>query len=157
MSSSNLNLLIVDDDKDLLRQLEFLLEDDFKEVLTASSRNEALELAAQPVDVFLIDVRLSDSDSNDAEGLELAKKIRKKNNQAVIVMMSRYDARKYEALSRDQAHADAFIRKPFTMEEFIELVSKIAEKNNKKFLQGGAGGAVFSKSAPPARRRQEKC
>ncbi len=58
MIGNNLNLLIVDDDKDLLRQLEFLLEDDFKEVLTASSRNEALELAAQPVDVFLIDVRL---------------------------------------------------------------------------------------------------
>jgi CheY-like chemotaxis protein len=125
MSSSNLNLLIVDDDKDLLRQLEFLLEDDFKEVFTASSRNEALELAAQPVDVFLIDVRLSDSDSNNAEGLELAKEIRKKNSRAVIVMMSRYDARKYESLSMDQAHADAFIRKPFTMEEFIVLISKI--------------------------------
>jgi CheY-like chemotaxis protein len=125
MGSNNLNLLIIDDDKDLLRQLEFLLEDDFKEVLTASSRNEALEMAAQPVDVFLIDVRLSDSDSNNAEGLELAKEIRKKNSQAAIVMMSRYDARKYEALSREQAHADAFIRKPFTMEEFIGLISKI--------------------------------
>jgi CheY-like chemotaxis protein len=125
MSSSSMNLLIVDDDKDLLRQLEFLLEDDFKEVLTASTRTEALELAVQPVDVFLIDVRLSDSDSNDTEGLELAKEIRKKNSRAVIVMMSRYDARKYEALSRDQAHADAFIRKPFTMEEFIGLITKI--------------------------------
>ena len=125
MSSSNMNLLIVDDDKDLLRQLEFLLEDDFKEVYTASSRNEALELAAQPVDVFLIDIRLSDSDSNNVEGLELAKEIRKKNSRAAIVMMSRYDARKYEALSRDQAHADAFIRKPFTMEEFIDLISRI--------------------------------
>jgi CheY-like chemotaxis protein len=123
--SSSMNLLIVDDDKDLLRQLAFLLEDDFKEVLTASSRSEALELAVKPVDVFLIDVRLSDSDSNNAEGLELAKEIRKKNSRAIIVMMSRYDARKYEALSMDQAHADAFIRKPFTMEEFIGLISKI--------------------------------
>ncbi len=26
---------------------------------------------------------------------------------------------------------------------------------NKKFLQGGPGGAVFSKSAPPGRRRQK--
>ncbi|MGD2086054.1 MAG: ATP-binding cassette domain-containing protein [Candidatus Aminicenantes bacterium] len=29
-------------------------------------------------------------------------------------------------------------------------------ENNKKFLQGGPGGAVFSKSAPPGRRRQEE-
>jgi len=28
-------------------------------------------------------------------------------------------------------------------------------ENNKKFLQGGPGGAVFSKSAPPGRRRQK--
>ena len=32
----------------------------------------------------------------------------------------------------------------------------MAETNaNEKFLQGGPGGAVFSKSAPPGRRRQE--
>jgi hypothetical protein len=30
-----------------------------------------------------------------------------------------------------------------------------SEKNNQKFLQGGPGGAVFSKSAPPGRRRQK--
>jgi len=28
--------------------------------------------------------------------------------------------------------------------------------SNQKFLQGGPGGAVFSKSAPPGRRRQEE-
>lgn len=68
MSSSSMNLLIVDDDKDLLRQLEFLLEDDFKKVFTASSGNEALELAVQPVDVLLIDDRLSDIDKKMRRG-----------------------------------------------------------------------------------------
>ncbi len=29
-------------------------------------------------------------------------------------------------------------------------------KNNQKFLQGGQGGAVFSKSAPPGRRKQDR-
>jgi len=32
---------------------------------------------------------------------------------------------------------------------------QLHEKNNKKFLQGGPGGAVFSKSAPLGRRRQK--
>lgn len=120
-----MNLLILDDDKDLLRQLQFLLEDDFKEILTASSKEEALNLVSKPIDVFLIDVRLSETDEANIEGLELAKAIRKKNNAATIVMMSRYDSRKYETLSREQANADGFIRKPFTMDEFIGLVSKI--------------------------------
>ncbi|MGD2092637.1 MAG: hypothetical protein PVH61_41105 [Candidatus Aminicenantes bacterium] len=35
-----------------------------------------------------------------------------------------------------------------------EYFSPLAAKFNKKFLQGGPGGAVFSKSAPPGRRRQ---
>jgi CheY-like chemotaxis protein len=114
MGINNLKLLIVDDDKDLLRQLEFLLEDDFKEIhfkeiLTASSKEEAFDLVSKPIDVFLIDVRLSETDEANIEGLELAKAIREKNNTSAIVMMSRYDSRKYEALSREQAHADAFI------------------------------------------------
>jgi excinuclease UvrABC ATPase subunit len=37
---------------------------------------------------------------------------------------------------------------------YIREVLKI-EKSNQKFLQGGPGGAVFTKSAPPGRRRQE--
>jgi glycosyltransferase involved in cell wall biosynthesis len=41
---------------------------------------------------------------------------------------------------------------PFPLKEH-QLTPK--EKNNQKFLQGGPGGAVFSKSAPPGRRRQE--
>jgi len=125
-----LNLLIVDDDKDLLRQLEFLLEDDFEKVLTASSKEKALELASDHIDVFLVDVRLSESDDSDTEGVELVKEIRKKNNSAVIVMMSRYNPEKYEVLTKKEAKADGFIRKPFTMDEFIELVLSI--KKGKK-------------------------
>lgn len=121
----NLTLLIVDDDKDLLRQLEFLLEDDFEKILTASSKEDALKLVPEHIDVFLVDVRLSEKDESNTEGLELVKEIRKKNHSAVIVMMSRYNAEKYEALTREEAKADAFIRKPFTMDEFIKLVSSI--------------------------------
>lgn len=120
-----LNLLIVDDDEDLLRQLEFLLEDDFEEISTASSKKKALELSSGHIDVFLVDVRLNETDHLNTEGLELVKEIRKMNNSAVIIMMSRYNAEKYEELTKEEAKADGFIRKPFTMDEFIELVLKI--------------------------------
>lgn len=125
-----MKLLIVDDDKDLLRQLEFLLEDDFEEVYTASSRDEALNLASDRVDVFLVDVRLSDTDDSNIEGLELVKEIRKEHSDAVIVMMSRYDSKKYETLAINEAGADAFIRKPFTMDVFIDMMTRI--KREKK-------------------------
>jgi hypothetical protein len=44
--------------------------------------------------------------------------------------MSRYNPEKYEMLTKKEAKADGFIRKPFTMDEFIELVLNI--KKGKK-------------------------
>ena len=130
MSSSSMNLLIVDDDKDLLRQLEFLLEDDFGKILMSSSKDNALELAKEKIDVCLADVRLSDTDTGNIDGLELAKALRQKDGDMIIIMMSRYDTEKFEALNKKETKADAFIRKPFTMDDFIGLVGKIREARN---------------------------
>lgn len=123
-------ILIVDDDKDLLRQLEFLLEDDFGKILLSTSKNEALELAKEKIDVCLADIRLSKTDSDNTDGLELAKALQQKDSSMIIVMMSRYDMGKYETLNHNKYQADAFIRKPFTMDEFIRLVSRIRETKN---------------------------
>jgi DNA-binding NtrC family response regulator len=125
-----MNLLIVDDDKDLLRQLEFLLEDDFGKILMSSSKDNALELAKEKIDVCLADVRLSDTDPGNTDGLELAKALRQKDGDMIIIMMSRYDTEKFEALNKKETKADAFIRKPFTMDDFIGLVGKIREARN---------------------------
>jgi DNA-binding NtrC family response regulator len=130
MSSSSMNLLIVDDDKDLLRQLEFLLEDDFGKILMSSSKDNALELAKEKIDVCLADVRLSDTDPGNTDGLELAKALRQKDGDMIIIMMSRYDTEKFEALNKQESRVDAFIRKPFTMDDFIGLVGKIREARN---------------------------
>lgn len=121
-------LLIVDDDIDLLRQLEFLLEDEFEKILIASSKSDASKLPIDRIGVFLVDVRLSVTDPSNTEGLELARDIRQKNSSAIIVMMSRYETEKYEALNRKEFYADCFLRKPFTMEEFVELITKIKEE-----------------------------
>jgi CheY-like chemotaxis protein len=123
-------LLVVDDDKDLLRQLEFLLEDDFGKILLSSSKEEALELAKEKIDVCLADVRLSETDTANTGGLELAKELRQNDPAIIIVMMSRYDFEKYESLNNKESHADAFIRKPFIMDEFVQLVNKIKEEKD---------------------------
>jgi len=46
-------------------------------------------------------------------------------------------------------------RQELTAEKFDQdLLQDYHDEKNQKFLQGGSGGAVFSKSAPPGRRRQ---
>jgi CheY-like chemotaxis protein len=123
-------LMVVDDDKDLLRQLAFLLEDDFAKILLSSSKAHALESTNEKIDVCLVDVRLSETDSANTEGLELARALRQKNQDMIIIMMSRYDTEKFESLNQKESQVDAFIRKPFTMDDFIGLVSKIKEERN---------------------------
>ncbi|MCU0286806.1 MAG: response regulator [Acidobacteria bacterium] len=123
-------LLVVDDDKDLLRQLEFLLEDDFGKILISPSKEKALELAKEKIDVCLIDVRLSETDTGNTQGLEVAGELRKIHPSIIIVMMSRYDFEKYESLTQKESQADAFIRKPFIMDDFVQLVNKIKEARN---------------------------
>lgn len=130
MMKEKLTLLVVDDDKDLLRQLEFLLEDDFGKILLSSSKAGALESANEKIDVCLVDVRLSETDSANIEGLELAKELRQRNQTMIIVMMSRYDFEKYESLNTKVSNTDAFIRKPFIMDEFVQLVNKIKEERD---------------------------
>jgi ligand-binding sensor domain-containing protein/AraC-like DNA-binding protein len=49
---------------------------------------------------------------------------------------------------------DACLTKPLKIINHDNTLSPGADKNEQKFLQGGPGGAVFSKSAPPGRRRQ---
>ncbi len=123
-------LLVVDDDKDLLRQLEFLLEDDFGKILISPSKEKALELAKEKIDVCLIDVRLSENDTGKTQGLEVAGELRKIHPSIIFVMMSRYDFEKYESLTQKESQADAFIRKPFIMDDFVQLVNKIKEARN---------------------------
>ncbi|MCI0471595.1 MAG: response regulator [Candidatus Aminicenantes bacterium] len=123
-------LLLVDDDLDLLRQLNFLLEDDFSKIFLSSSRDKALESAKEKIDVCLVDVRLSETEPANTDGLKLAKELRQRDRDMIIIMMSRYDTKKYESLNSKETQADAFIRKPFTMDDFINLVAKIKEARN---------------------------
>jgi len=61
--------------------------------------------------------------------------------------------------------ARGYLNSPeLTSEKFINYklqntnykqIPNLHEKNNQKFLRGGPGGALFSKSAPPGRRRQK--
>lgn len=132
--SQNLRLLIVDDDKDLLRQLEFLLEDDFHPIYLASSRADVLNIPLAGIDVCLIDIRLSKEDASNREGLEAAKEVRDKNRDAVIILMSRYQSKSVEHLTIKHTAADAFIRKPFKMLEFIDLVKDIKRQKDDRSI-----------------------
>jgi len=111
--TSNLRVLIVEDEPALLRALRIDLRARGFEVHTASRAQEALDQAARwPPDAVLLDLGLPDRD-----GTEVIRELRTWSNVPVIVLSGRSAAQdKIVALD---AGADDYVTKPFAMDELL--------------------------------------
>jgi DNA-binding NtrC family response regulator len=119
-------LLIVDDEKDMLRGLSRILAREFPEmeILTTASAREALALIQrEPVDIALIDVRMP-----EMNGLDLLEKIRQADQWLTVIMMTAYGSIELavEAVKRG---AYDFTTKPFDKEALFRIVRKSLERN----------------------------
>ena len=82
-------VLIVDDVEDYLRSLANALSGDFI-VKAASSLAVAKTAMGDDVDVALVDVRLSDVDETNRDGLVLLEWLRAEYPEAPVIVMSAY-------------------------------------------------------------------
>jgi two-component system KDP operon response regulator KdpE len=106
-------VLVIDDDRQLLRALRINLSVRGYEVVTAATGSGALRAAAeQHPDVVILDLGLP-----DISGIEVLAGLRGWMTAPVIVLSARTDsADKVEALD---AGADDYITKPFGMDELL--------------------------------------
>ncbi len=113
-------VLVVDDDKSILRTFTRILQRAGYETETAENGKEALEkIHARNFDIALVDVVLGDSN-----GLDLLPKIEENSPKTVKIMITGADT--YE--HRDEAcknGADAYLTKPVNP---VMLLSVFAEK-----------------------------
>src|SRR4030043_1371182 len=117
-------LLIVDDEVGARQSLEVILEDDFH-VLTAESGQEALKIVQKdPVDLVLLDIHMPEMD-----GLEVLRKIREKDEEIDIIIVSALNlARK--AVDAMKLGAYDYITKPYEPEDILSTVSRVIQKRN---------------------------
>lgn len=118
---STKRILIVDDEETLTFSMyqSFILEKGDYEVITANSGEEALEkLKDNGFDAAIIDIYLP-----GINGLELIKRIKEKNPDTTIIVMSAYATmdKKDEALENGALY---FFEKPFDIKEVKRLVLK---------------------------------
>ena len=117
------SVLIVDDDRAILRTFTRILQRAGFATETADSGKEALEkIQAQNFDVALIDIILGDSSS----GLDLLPKISEKSPKTVKIIMTGADT--YE--KRSEAHkngADAYLTKPLNPEILLTMIQEKLE------------------------------
>src|SRR4030042_2048813 len=115
-------LLIVDDELGARQSLEVILEDDFH-VLTAESGQEALKIVQkEPVDLVLLDIHMPEMD-----GLEVLRKIREKDEEIDIIIVSALNlARK--AVDAIKLGAYDYITKPYEPEDLLSTVDRAINK-----------------------------
>ncbi|HZT98247.1 MAG TPA: response regulator transcription factor [Ktedonobacteraceae bacterium] len=116
MSKQGASILVVDDEREIVRALRRSLSAHGYTVLTASSGEEALETVAQHrPDLLLLDLLLP-----GMSGLEVCRRIREESSMPIIVLSVK-DAEhdKIEALDLG---ADDYVAKPFGIEEVLARV-----------------------------------
>ena len=106
-------VLVVDDERQILRALRIILRDAGFEVATASTAREALDtLAVRPPDAAILDLILP-----DGNGVDICRSIREWSEMPVIVLSAvGEEAEKVRAL---EAGADDYVTKPFGPGELI--------------------------------------
>jgi len=114
-------ILIVDDQEVYLRSLEFVLQRHY-EVFTAFNYDESIMiLSNHAVDAALLDIRLSETDTQNTQGLEILEWIMKSSPITAVFMMSAYSEFSYaeKALNLGARH---FFRKPIGIENLISVL-----------------------------------
>jgi CheY-like chemotaxis protein len=113
-------VLVVDDDPDILEFVSMALEDEGYNVVSAPHGAAALErLEAAPPDVILLDMRMPVMD-----GWEFARAYRQRPgpHAPIIVLTAAHDA----AERASQIQAEAFLGKPFEIDDLLNSVERFA-------------------------------
>jgi len=116
MSKNGASILVVDDEREIVRAMRRSLSAHGYTVLTASSGEEAVEIVArQRPDLLLLDLLLP-----GMSGQEVCRRVRKESSVPIIVLSVKDAERdKVEALDLG---ADDYIQKPFGMGEVLARI-----------------------------------
>lgn len=113
------NILIVDDDKAILRSLEILLDTIFENVQTISNPNLMIsEIRNNSYDIVLLDMNFKAGMNTGNEGLFWLKEIMKTDKDIVVIMITAYGDIEL-AVEAMKLGATDFVIKPWNNEKLI--------------------------------------
>ena len=125
----NVNILVIEDEPDIRRNLEYNLGREGFKASSVGSLDEANEkLKSKKFDLILLDLMLP-----DGSGLELCKKI-KSNSETeatpVVILTAKDD--EVDRVVGFELGADDYVTKPFSVRELILRVKAILKRSDKK-------------------------
>ncbi|MFB3888143.1 MAG: response regulator [Candidatus Bathyarchaeia archaeon] len=119
MDKTRKQILVIDDDKSILRTFTRILQKNGYEIDVAETGKEGLEKAKKKAyDLALIDIRLPDMD-----GTDLLVKLQKIMKNAVKIMITGFPSLETGVKALDEG-ADAYLVKPVKPEELLSLIEE---------------------------------
>jgi DNA-binding NtrC family response regulator len=121
--SSQLNLLVVDDDKDVCEYLEDFLTHDGYNVTTINDPTQVVETLKQgDYHVCIVDLMMP-----KLSGIDLLGMIRKQDDDVAVIILTGYPSLETATASIEH-DVSAYIKKPFSIDEFRAVIERIAKK-----------------------------
>jgi two-component system, NtrC family, response regulator HydG len=115
----NARIIIVDDDENIRKTMQTILEDEGYVVDLAVTGNEAIKMTQETAyNIALLDIRLP-----DMEGVELLKLIKDNVPRTRKIMVTGYPSMQ-NAISALNKNADAYLVKPVDVEKLLNMVKE---------------------------------
>ena len=128
MAETKKTILVVDDDKSILRTFTRILEKSGYNIDVAETGKEAMEKAENHhYDLALVDIRLPDMD-----GTDLLAKLKKQLQNTVKIMITGFPSLETGVKALDEG-ADAYLVKPVKPQELLALLDE--KMKNKKQVE----------------------
>jgi DNA-binding NtrC family response regulator len=120
-------ILVIDDDENIRKVLETILEDEGYNVETAETAKKAIEKSEKAFyNLALIDVRLP-----DMEGIELLSKLRSTKPKMRKIIVTGYPTLQ-NAVAAVNKGADAYVMKPFEVDKILETIQEQLKKQEEE-------------------------
>ena len=129
-------VLVVDDEKLIVKGIRFSLEQDGMEVDCAYDGEEALKMATENAyDMILLDIMLPKMD-----GFEVCQHIREFSNMPIVMLTAKGDD--MDKILGLEYGADDYITKPFNILEVKARIKAIMRRTQERRIQGDRGGRL---------------
>jgi len=118
-----LSILVVDDDQDVCEYLEDFLGHEGYRVVTLNDPARAMEeIRASDYHLIILDLMMP-----KVSGIDLLEQIRKIDNDIAVVILTGYPSLESATVSI-QHEVSAYITKPFSSDDFRDVIQRVAKK-----------------------------
>jgi len=123
-----LTVLVVDDDKDVLTAVRFLLKPEVKQIVTDTNPENLRKLLAEnKPDILLLDMNFNSSMNTGNEGLYWLRQIKTWDSKVQVIMITAYADIDLAVQCLKEGAAD-FLVKPWHNEQLLRTLSEAFEK-----------------------------